>query len=192
MKKRIRWKGMSIRDVAAAVSEHLQARGIETSLVGGACVSIYTDNAYESFDLDFVSHEPHKRIEAALAEIGFKSTGGRHFDHPDCKYYAEFVAPPVSIGEELIKKLKRVETPFGFLNLLTPTDCVKDRLAAYIHWKDTQALEQALLVALDNRIDMAKVKTWAAKEGGQTAFGRFKSELAKRRTKTKAVTKKSK
>ena len=192
MKKRIRWKGMSIRDVAAAVSEHLHASGNETSLVGGACVSIYTDNAYESFDLDFVSHEPHKRIEAALAEIGFKSTGGRHFDHPACKYYAEFVAPPVSIGEELIKKLKRVETPFGFLNLLTPTDCVKDRLAAYIHWKDTQALEQALLVALDNRIDMAKVKTWAAKEGGQTAFGRFKSELAKRRTKTKAVTKKSK
>ena len=181
--KKIGWKGLGIREAAAAVCAHLHARGIEASLVGGACVSIYSDNAYESFDLDFVSHEPHKRIGAVLAEIGFKSTGGRHFDHPDCRYYAEFVAPPISIGEELIRKLKRLETPYGFLTLLTPTDCVKDRLAAFVHWKDTQALEQAVLVALGNRIEMTKVKTWAIKEGGKAGYDRFVVELARRRVK---------
>jgi hypothetical protein len=180
---------MSIRDAAAAVCTHLNAKGIETSLVGGACVSIYSDNAYESFDLDFVSNEPQKRIEAALAEIGFIRTGGRHFDHPDCKYYAEFVSPPVAIGEEVIKKLKRLETPFGFLTLLTPTDCVKDRLAAYLHWKDTQALEQAVLVALGHRVSMTKVKAWATKEGGRAAFARFEEELADRRKKKARVPK---
>lgn len=126
--KKINWKTMSIRDATAAVSAHLKLKGIEASLVGGACVSIYSDNAYQSFDLDFVSHESHKRIGTALAEIGFVSTGGRHFDHPDCKYYAEFVAPPVSIGVEVINRLKRLETPYGFLYLLSPTDYVKDRL----------------------------------------------------------------
>jgi len=93
------------------------------------------------------------------------------------------VPPPVSIGEEVISKLKRLETPYGFLNLLTPTDCVKDRLAAYLHWKDTQALEQAVLVALGNRIDLAKVKAWAATEGGDAAYDRFAEELAGRRAK---------
>jgi hypothetical protein len=160
----------------------LNTKGIEATLVGGACVSIYSDNAYQSFDLDFVSHEPRKKIEAALSELGFKGTGGRHFDHPDCSYYAEFVAPPVSIGEEVVKKLRRLETAYGFLNLLTPTDCVKDRLAAYLHWKDTQALEQALLVALANRIEMGKVKAWAIREGGKAAYDRFAEALAQRRT----------
>jgi hypothetical protein len=183
--KAVRWKGLGIRDAAAAVCAHLNSKSIEASLVGGACVSIYSDNAYESFDLDFVSHEPHKKIEAALAEIGFVSTGGRHFDHPDCKYYAEFVAPPVSIGEEVIKKLKRLETPYGFLNLLSPTDCVKDRLAANLHWKDTQALEQAVMVALGNRVDMAKVKAWAVKEGSQSTFERFAEALALQRKRAK-------
>ncbi len=187
--KKIDWQAMSIRDSAAAVCAHLNSKGIEASLVGGACVSIYSNNAYQSFDLDFVSHEPHKRIGVALAEIGFVSTGGRHFDHPDCKYYAEFVAPPVSIGEEVIKKLKRLETPYGFLNLLSPTDCVKDRLAAFVHWKDTQALEQAVLVALGNRIGMTKVKVWAIKEGGKAAFDLFAAELARRRTKKGKVRK---
>jgi hypothetical protein len=124
-----------------------------------------------------------------LIEIGFLRTGGRHFDNPDCKYYAEFVNPPLAIGEELIKKLRRLETPFGFLTLLTPTDCVKDRLAAYLHWKDTQALEQAMLVALGHRINMTKVKAWAAKEGGQDAFARFEAELADRRKRKARVSK---
>jgi hypothetical protein len=172
---------MGIRDAAAAVCTHLRSKGIEASLVGGACVSIYSDNAYESFDLDFVSHEPHKRIESALAEIGFMRTDGRHFDHPECRYYVEFVNPPVAIGGEVIKRLKRLETPSGLLTLLTPTDCVKDRLAAYLHWKDTQALEQAVLVALGHRVNMAKVKAWSAKEDGQSAFARFAKELATRR-----------
>lgn len=174
---------MRIKDAAAAVSAHLNSKGIEASLVGGACVSIYSDNAYESFDLDFVSHEPHKRIEGALAEIGFIRTEGRHFDHPDCRYYVEFVSPPVAIGDEVIKTLKRLQTPFGLLTLLSPTDCVKDRLAAFLHWKDTQALEQAILVALKNRIELAKVKAWAAKEGGQVAFATFAAELVLRRKK---------
>ncbi len=135
------------------------------------------------FDLDFVSHEPQKKIEAALSEIGFLKTEGRHFDHPDCRYYAEFISPPVSVGQEIIKKLKRLETPYGILTLLSPTDCVKDRLAAYVHWKDHPSFEQALMVALRHKVDLKSIHAWAAKEDAQAAFVEFKTALKARKTK---------
>jgi hypothetical protein len=179
------WKTMGIRDAAIAVCDHLGSQGIDASLVGGACVSIYSSNAYESLDLDFVSYESDKKIGAALAMIGFKKTAGRHFEHPDCKYYAEFVSPPISIGEELIKKLKRLQTPLGLLNMLTPTDCVKDRLAAYIHWKDHQAFEQAIMVALRQRIRIKSIELWAKKERGEKAVAEFKRTLKEGRAQKK-------
>jgi hypothetical protein len=77
----------------------------------------------------------------------------------------------------LIKKLRHLETPYGLLTLLTPTDCVKDRLAAYIHWKDHQALEQALMVAVRHKINMGSVETWAKQEEGHSAFLEFKAKL---------------
>jgi hypothetical protein len=39
-----------------------------------------------------------------------------------------------------------------------PTDCVKDRLAAFYHWGDRQGLEQAILVLKTNAIDIDSVK----------------------------------
>jgi hypothetical protein len=127
--------------------------------------------------LDFVSHEPWKRIESALAEIGFKKMEGGHFDHPDSKYYAEFVPPPVSIGQEVVTRLGNLKTKCRTLSLLTPTDCVKDRLAAHIHWKDHQAFEQALLVVLRHSVHLKAIESWAAQEEGTKAFAEFKAEL---------------
>jgi len=43
----------------------------------------------------------------------------------------DFPAPPVSIGDEPISKFNNLKTRFGTICLLTPTDCIKDRLAAY-------------------------------------------------------------
>ncbi|MDI6740798.1 MAG: hypothetical protein QME74_10605 [Candidatus Edwardsbacteria bacterium] len=47
-----------------------------------------------------------------------------------------------------------MKLPTGRLHLLSPTDCVKDRLAAYFHWNDRQSLEQAGLVADNRKIDI--------------------------------------
>ncbi|MDP2228515.1 MAG: hypothetical protein Q8J78_13685 [Moraxellaceae bacterium] len=49
--------------------------------------------------------------------------------------------------------------------LLTPTDCVKDRLSAYYHWHDRQALEQAVWVAQRQAVDREAVRQWSAQEG---------------------------
>jgi hypothetical protein len=45
----------TLQDVAAIVSNSLEQAGIAATLSGGAAVSIYTDNEYQSKDLDFVT-----------------------------------------------------------------------------------------------------------------------------------------
>ncbi len=48
-------KKTSLAALGAIVCEALQHAGIDAFLSGGAVVSIYTENRYESFDLDFVT-----------------------------------------------------------------------------------------------------------------------------------------
>jgi hypothetical protein len=63
------------------------------------------------------------------------------------------------------------------LGLLTATDSVRDRLAAFYFWGDLQALEQAILVARNNDIDLDVVKKWSKKEGELDKFGIFLKKL---------------
>ena len=81
--------------------------------------------------------------------------------------------PPIAIGHESIRHFETLETPTGSLQLLTPTDSVKDRLASYFYWKDEQALEQAILVAKNNQIDLKDLNRWAKEEGFLSRFKRF-------------------
>ncbi|MCM2321988.1 MAG: hypothetical protein NDJ90_01865 [Oligoflexia bacterium] len=66
-----------------------------------------------------------------------------------------------------------MELPQGTLKLLTPTDCVKDRLAAYFHWNDRQGLNQAVAVAKSHPIDVADIKAWSKREGMGNKFQDF-------------------
>ena len=52
---KIDWKKIGIKALASIVSDKLNENGIDAILVGGACVSIYSENKYLSSDLDFVS-----------------------------------------------------------------------------------------------------------------------------------------
>lgn len=178
----IDWAKLDIRQAAAAVYSHLAKNGLDAVLVGGACVSIYSRNRYQSLDLDFIPNASEKQIKNALAEIGFVQAGGRHFDHPQCRYFVEFISPPVAVGAEIIRKFNVIDTPAGRLKLLTPTDCLKDRLAAYVHWKDRQSFEQAKLVAKGNRINWKSVAKWAAGEHATAELAEFRAAL--RRSKT--------
>jgi len=146
-------------------------------LVGGACVSIYTDQSYVSYDLDFVSHSSIKEIASILSGLGFQKESTRHFVRKDCPFFIEFVAPPVSVGREPVKKEGIIKTPLGSLKLLSPTDCIKDRLAAYYHWNDPQALEQAVMVAKAQKFNKSDIKKWSDREGHTEKFGVFLEKL---------------
>ncbi len=175
-------KALSLKDLAVFLSDHLAKSGIETVLSGGACVSIYTRNKYLSYDLDFVllSQVSRKTLVAVLEGIGFREDG-RHFRHPDTPFIAEFLAPPLSVGDEPVGKIAEIRKGGRILRLLSPTDCVKDRLAAFYHWNDKPSLEQALLVSLDNDVDMKEVERWSLREGMDEKFELFRKSLKSRR-----------
>jgi hypothetical protein len=163
--------GLSIGELAALIADHLCKQGIGVVLVGGACVCIYSDNQYRSFDLDFIATGMTNRrtIRAALEEIGF-TEAQRYFKHPETEYFIEFPSGPLAIGDEPPGEIATISYPTGVLRLLSPTDSVKDRLAAYYHWQDRQSLEQAVLVAGNHPVDLAEVKRWSVKEGFAEKF----------------------
>ena len=172
---------ITIPELAALVNQKFLEHEMKTVLVGGACVAIYSNNRYLSYDLDFVTFETSGKIKKALLELGFEPKG-KYFSRPDCSYFIEFVSPPIAVGEELINNFKTLHTPFGQIELLTPTDCVKDRLASFFHWNDYQALEQAILVLQDQKVNLKEVQRWAKAENHLKKFEEFTKALKKFRT----------
>lgn len=141
------WKSCSEKELWEYVATHLAKRGIAT-VVGGAVVAIYSDGAYKSGDLDFVFETMfNKRLPEILQEIGFVKKDSRHFKHPDCKHlFIEFQNPPVGIGDDTsIKPVERMVDGV-VIKIFSPTDCVRDRLAAYIHFKNREGLERLCLL----------------------------------------------
>lgn len=57
----------SLQELAATISQHLEAQGVVATLSGGAAVSIYTNNRYQSYDLDFVSSAGSVQLSKAVA-----------------------------------------------------------------------------------------------------------------------------
>ncbi|HEY4743687.1 MAG TPA: hypothetical protein VIH45_03450 [Desulfuromonadaceae bacterium] len=171
-------KEMTIGEAAAYVAAHLRQDGIKVVLTGGSCVSIYTANRYLSYDLDFIEEgrSTRKRIAASLAAIGFQEKD-RYFTHPDTPYFVEFPSGPLAIGAEPVSNVAQLEFATGSLRLLSPTDCVKDRLANYYHWKDRQCLEQAIMVAKDAEVDLEEVARWSRREGMGDEFERIRGVL---------------
>lgn len=169
---------MSQIELAAYVYSHLADRGIRVVLSGGAVVAFYSDNRYVSKDIDFVNARfaRRERIREAMEEIGFRELD-RHFKHPDSEFFVEFPPGPLSLGSELPSATSEIELPTGKLELLSPTDCVKDRLAAFYHWKDRQGLEQAALVAEEKDIDLKEIERWSAHEGKGEAFREIRGRL---------------
>lgn len=73
------WKNCTERELWEFVASHLAKNGIQTTLVGGAVVSIYSEGAYKSGDLDFVLESYlTSELPGVLKKIGFERTDGRH------------------------------------------------------------------------------------------------------------------
>lgn len=158
----------SPQEIAAVVSGMLESAGIKATLSGGGAVMFYSLNEYESYDLDFITSAANTVIAEALAPLGFTHVAGsREFRHPDTRYYLEFPSGPLAFGETVIthEDIPLLQTEFGPLRVVTPTQSVMDRMAAYVHWKDNQALDQAVMIARRQPIDWSALRDWARQEG---------------------------
>jgi hypothetical protein len=166
-----------VRELAGIVTAGLKRHKISAALVGGAVVSIYTKNEYQSKDLDFISPGDHQKIVEAMVEMGFVRQG-RSFVHKKTDFSVEFPTGPIGLGDEVpVKPEGAVSTRYGKVILLSPTQCVMDRLAWFYHNNDRQCLDQAVMVAKDQEISLAKIKNWSRKENSLEKFEIFLNRL---------------
>lgn len=167
-------KKMSMEELAGYVCSQLENEGIKTVLSGGSCVEIYSQGKYTSDDIDLIDrfNGGHTKIKNVMTALGFREYN-RYFVHEETRYFIEFPRGPLGVGDAPVKDIASRENDTGILRLLTPTDCIKDRLAAYYHWDDPQSLEQAVWVAEQNEFDMVSVEEWSKDEGELEKFKVF-------------------
>lgn len=177
---------LTIGEFAALVATSLRKHGIETTLTGGAVVSIYTKNKYQSFDADFISPQESKQIEIAMKNLGFKKNG-KDFIHPDSSFYVEFPSGPLAVGETIIKPGSQINIKGNKLRLLSPTQAVMDRLCAFFFWNDRQGLDQAVWIAEAQNVKLSTVKKWAESEGETDKFNEFVAELKRSQNQKKTT-----
>jgi len=169
---------MTQAELGAFVQSHLRKIGIHVVLTGGAAVSIHSKAKYVSLDLDLViiSSVRIRTLRKSMEEIGF-SGKGRHFRHPESKFPVEFPPGPLAFGDEEVAKVDEIELSTGLLKIITPTDCVKDRLSHFYHWGDRQCLQQAIMVAESHDVDMNEIAAWSSKEGNTKEFAKFRANM---------------
>lgn len=171
-------KTTSLSELATIISEALDEAGVTAVLSGGAAVSIYTSNKYQSKDLDFVTSADISSLLEILEPLGFtRGSDRRHLVHPNSEWFIEFPPGPVEIGNAVINDWIQMDTGYGTLLILSPTQMVMDRLAAFFHWNDPQSLEQARMIVRENEIDWAALEAWAEDEGAMDKYKYFRSSV---------------
>ena len=161
------WENTTEEELWKYVAVNLRKKGIDTVLVGGSVVSIYSSGIFRSGDLDFVNinYQNQSAINNTLNELWFIKKG-RHFIHPECKHiFVEFVSPPLSIGSDYNIKPRKILADGITIKILKAADCIKDRLASYIYFDARECLDQALLVALKQPFDLGKLRNGVIMKG---------------------------
>ncbi len=164
-------KDSTLEDVCFGVAAALDRFSIQGVLTGGSAATIYAPDVYASMDADFVlvNFPKREQLQKALAEIGFmpSATAGM-FEHPQSTFTVDFPKGPLAVGGEYIQDTAVIERGDICLRILTPTDCVRDRLAHFYYWSDYTALNAAVGVARANplKIDIPALSAWTERESG--------------------------
>jgi hypothetical protein len=175
----------SITDVAATVAAVLRESSFTAVLTGGACATIYSGGAYQSYDLDYVIQAGGRKraLDEAMARAGFARAGDR-YEHPKVRFFVEFVRGPLAIGDDVAVRPTMLRVGRGRTLALSPTDACRDRLAAFYHWSDRQSLAAAIAIAARHRVNLAAIRRWSEREGATDRFGEFRDAILARTRRT--------
>lgn len=162
---------MNQAELAAFVVQHLSDSGLYFVLSGGAAVGIYSNGEYVSGDIDLVNARfaSQDKIEKSMLKISFMPFG-RHFEHPETDHIVEFPPGPLQFGDGKVATIDEIEFDTGVLRIISPTDCIKDRLAHFYHWGDRQCLQQAIMVSSKHDININELRDWSKSEGKSEEF----------------------
>jgi hypothetical protein len=135
-------KDCSLIEVAAQASASLEQAGIQVAVVGGSAVTAYAPDIYTSHDVDFaaINGTTRRAFGAAVAQLGFKAEG-RDFVHPASRYSLDLVADTPYIDQRPITKFAIIGTRFGSVRVYLFEDAIADRVAAFLHWGDSESLD---------------------------------------------------
>ena len=171
----------SLAEVAACVASALARSRIRAVLTGGACASLYSRGEYQSSDLDFIlqSAVTRRDLDDVMKSIGFRRTGN-HYEHPRTAFFVEFPAGPLGIGTDIDIRPAVCRIEGVGVQLLSPTDSCRDRLAAFYHWNDRQSLNTAIQIASHSNVDLKTVRAWSRRERASAKFLEFLRALDQR------------
>jgi hypothetical protein len=180
-------KSSTLQDVALEVCSVLRERGLRVILVGGSAATYYSKNAYQSDDVDFVAHfdvdaTRQSEVIGVMKELGYELRGNAFEHRSGNKYTIEFPKGPPAVSGDVLEAFNTVRERGKTLEIITPTDCVRDRLAHYFFWNDRTALQAAVDVARAQRttVDLESVRRWSARESESAKFKDFLNRLQDR------------
>ncbi len=167
-------RGPTLEEVALAAGDALRRHGIAAVLTGGACASIHSKGRYVSADVDFVLTMDVKlsALDEALGEAGFVRKGDRYIRHGS-PFWIEFPRGPLAIGGDHALRPVLLSRRRSKTLALSATDSCRDRLAAFYHWNDRQALEVAVSIALLNALHYPTIKRWSLAEAASAKYEEF-------------------
>jgi hypothetical protein len=170
----------SLTDVAFEVCTALDRAGTTAVLTGGSAATFYAPHAYESDDLDFVVTLHGGGGELALRALGYQRQVD-YYIHPASRFPLEFPPGPLMIGDDHIRQWNTVERPDAQLaHVLAPTDCCRDRLAAFLFWNDFRGLDQALAVCRARPdVDLDVVRDWCTRSHHAAKWDLFARRLGR-------------
>ena len=174
-------KSSALPDVAFAVCTILKENEITGVLTGGSAATFYAPDFYQSRDLDFVitiaTARGRKQAGAALIGLGYR-LAGQTYVHASNPFTVEFPPGPLAIGDDLVVKWNTVRRRSEILHVLTPTDCVRDRLLwFYLQPTDRSSLQAAVGVAKRKDVDIRAIAKWSRREGFVKRFHEFEAAL---------------
>lgn len=167
-----------LRTIAFKVGTALIQDGIKAVVTGGSAATIYAPLANQSRGIDLILevYPSVKDVEQSIAKLGFQRAG-RVYSHAQVPITLDFPDDQIHIGaDQILSTAILTEGPLS-LHILTPTDCVRDRLASFYWYRDRSALKAALGVASLHPIDMQIVKEWSIRENEEEKFREFQERL---------------
>ncbi len=166
----------TLADVCFAVALALDDAALHGVLTGGSAAAMYAPDTNTSNDADFVIQGGARadELERALQPIGFRpsATIGMYV-HPETPFTIDFLKGPLAVGGEYVLNSAVLQRGHLRLHILTPTDCVRDRLAHFYFWDDYTALGAAVGVARAEHgadVNLNDLRDWTQRESAASGI----------------------
>ncbi len=103
------------------------------------------------------------------------------FVHPDTSYTIDFPRGPLAVGGDYIHETATLKKGDMTLRILSPADCVRDRLAHFYHWGITRRSTppSPLRPPTVRFINLDLLRSWSSREESLQEFAEFERRLAK-------------